>query len=67
MIPYQKVGGRKFAYLILVFAVSSMLLVYNLIDTKSWVEVVKYVSGFYLAANVGHRWVQVSKEQKEEK
>lgn len=50
-------SSRKFLFTVFVFIVFTVLLLLGHLDQASYVTLVQFALGGYLAANVGERWV----------
>lgn len=48
--------SRKFILAVSCIAIATGLLLYKSIDGAQWVDVVKWVTGLYMAGNVGEKY-----------
>lgn len=55
--------SRKFMLAIGCIAIATGLLLYNSVDGAQWVDVVKWVTGLYMAGNVGEKVAKKLKEK----
>lgn len=56
MIKFDNVGGRKFAFSVLVLLINLGLILFHYLGEQNWVTIVLGLTAVYVGGNVAHHY-----------